>query len=77
MALTGKTARRKRGESDRGRGRFKKNSAVNLFFFFNNSPLFIPPSISFFFPPGSLIIIPPVPSFSPFYNTRFQAAGVS
>jgi len=43
MALIGKTAFRKRGESDRGRKRFKKSSIINLFSFFNSGFLFVPP----------------------------------
>jgi len=60
MALTGKTAPRKRGGNDRNRKRLKKSSTANLPFFPNNNPLFVLSLIPFFIPP----LIPP-PLFPP------------
>jgi len=66
MALTGKITRRKRGESDRGRERPKKNNTTNLSFFFNNNPLFILSLISFFILPLILLFLfSPIPPFFP------------
>jgi len=53
MVLIGKITFRKRGESDRGRKRLKKNGVINPFFF-NNDSLFIFPLMPLF-----LFLIPP------------------
>jgi len=71
MALIGKIAPRKRGESGRNYKRFKKSGIINLFFFNNNFPsifslilFFIPFLISpFLFSP----VLPFFPPLIPFF----------
>jgi len=60
MAFTGKIALRKRGENDRNRKRFKKNSIINPSSPLNNNFLFILSLVLPFAPPP----VPP-PLFSP------------
>jgi len=55
MALTGKTAPRKRGKNGRDRERPKKKYSKS-FFFFNNNSLFVSSSVPFPIP----FLIPPL-----------------